>query len=110
MTSMNKAIDQLTITQSKKDNKTIHLVAEGRLGLNESNQLERQLDRTLLDNPEKVILNMKKIAFLSSVSIRVILSFYKKVTNKKIIFKIEDPSDPVINVLGMTNLDELLLK
>ena len=107
---MDKTLDRLIISKTEKSNDTIYLTATGRIGLSESTLLDNELELSLKKSPKKVILNMKNIVFLSSIGIRVILAFYKRTLNKNIVFKIEAPSEQVINVLGLTNLDELLLK
>ena len=70
--------------------------------------LEEALGRKIADKAN-ITLNMNQVGFLSSMGIRVILGAYKKASKLGLILRIDNPSENVKNVLGMTALDELLL-
>ena len=59
---------------------------------------------------KQMIVNMRQVPFLSSGGIRVLLMFYKRAKKEGGSFHIEDPSDNVVGVLGMTALEDLLIK
>lgn len=68
--------------------------------------LQSALDREY----KNVILNMLWVEFLSSAGIRVILKAYKDMIHAGGKLGIEMPSKNVRNVLGMTALDDMLIK
>ena len=83
---------------------------KGRITSISANVLQHNLGEAFSKGKTKVIVNMMQVNFLSSAGIRVLLMFYKKAKAEGGSFHIEEPSENVINVLGMTALDEMLLK
>ena len=84
---------------------------KGRINSINANELEFKLNKTIREEEGKnIILNMSQVEYMSSTGIRVILKIFRqcKEANRK--FNIEFPSENVRNVLGITALDELLLK
>ena len=74
------------------------------------NHLEHKLNESFRDGRNKVVVNMAQVTFLSSAGIRILLAFYKRAKKEGGSFSIEDPTENVMNVLGMTALDEMLVK
>ena len=66
-------LDQLTITEEKRGGGTYYMTAQGRIGSNEAPMLERRLERALMPTsvftPVFVVLNMRKVSFLSSIRV-----------------------------------------
>ena len=83
---------------------------KGRITSLNANALQYKLDDAFSKGQTNVVLNMMQVAFMSSAGIRVLLMFYKKAKEVGGSFFVESPSENVINVLGMTALDEMLLK
>ena len=71
--------------------------------------LQKKLDDALEYGKNQIIVNMAMVNFLSSTGIRVLLSTYKNAIKNGGTFHIDNPSENVINVLGMTALDEMML-
>ena len=86
------------------------LVLKGRITSFSANVLQHKLEEVVKAGEPDVVVNMTQIEFLSSAGIRVLLMFYKKAKEIGSGFHIENPSENVVNVLGLTALDEMLLK
>ncbi len=89
---------------------TLHLSVNGRVSSLTSGALQERLAQALQAGRAKIILNMCLVAYLSSAGIRVLLSIYKKAKALDIEFFVENPSENAKNVLGLTALDEMLLR
>ena len=100
----------LKITNEGYENGMLLLKAEGRIGAKEAPVLERTLNESLGETQLYLVLNMRHVEYLSSMGIRILLSMYKKALKGGKKFRVENPSEAVRNVLGMVNLDELLLR
>ena len=71
---------------------------------------EKTLSDAIGEEPESITIDMEKVVVFTSIGIRVILKAYKLTNKKGIIFKIENPSDIVRNVLKLSKLDTMLLE
>ena len=101
--------DDLEISKEKiKDG--IKLILKGRINSSSADVLRLELDEAIRDEQKNIILNLLRVDYLSSAGIRVILKIYKDAALIGARFGIEMPSANVKNVLGMTALDELLIK
>ena len=100
----------LTITVDKSYTSGLRLVLQGRVTSASANILQHKLEQVFGENHKIVILDMRQVNYLSSGGIRVLLMFYKEAKKAGGSFQVQDPSENVINVLGMTNLNEMLLK
>ena len=98
----------LEVTTEKVNDK-IRFILRGRISLITAPTLQFKLDEAMKNGEMKIILNMLQVSFLSSAGIRIILKTHKKATENGGSFGIEDPSENVKNVIGMTALDELLI-
>ncbi|MCL2003946.1 MAG: STAS domain-containing protein [Oscillospiraceae bacterium] len=103
-------MNELTFTVDRAHLSARRYILCGRISSAESNILQYELEEAMRDGYVCFVLNMRKITFLSSAGIRVLLMFYKKSKERGGSFHVENPSENVINVLGMTALDEMLLK
>ena len=83
---------------------------KGRITSMNANVLQYKLNDAITKGQTNIVVNMMQVVFLSSAGIRVLLMFYKKAKEAGGSFLIESPSENVENVLGMTALDEMLLK
>ena len=103
------ADEKLLISESKTAADAAKLVLKGRVNTESANILHRKLDEAY-KNYKHIVLNMQQVPFLSSGGIRVLLMYYKIANARGGSFFIEDPSENVMNVLGMVALDEMMLK
>ncbi|MCL2125477.1 MAG: STAS domain-containing protein [Oscillospiraceae bacterium] len=101
--------DDFAITEEKTDDATRFYV-KGRVTSVSANVLRHKLNESFQMGRDNIIVNMMETTFLSSAGIRVLLMFYKRAKESSGSFYVESPSDNVVNVLGLTALDELLLK
>ena len=101
--------DELLVTKETQGS-NVRFILRGRVNINNSPLLEFELAEALKNKEIYIVLNMSQVYFLSSAGIRVILKMHKKALESKGSFGIEDPSENVRNVIGMTALDELLVK
>ena len=83
---------------------------KGRLNSINADLLESYMEEALKGGEVHIILNMLWVEYLSSAGIRVIIKTYKDAKNAGGSFEIEKPSQSVRNVLGMTALDQMLIK
>ena len=102
-------MDDLRITGDKATPDTCRLILEGRITSVTSIDLNYKLSQARKEY-KHIIVNMQKVSFLSSGGIRVLLMFFKAMKGEGGSFYIEKPSENVKNVLGMTALNEMLLK
>ena len=85
-------------------------IVEGRIDTVSAGKLESKLEQAVKDGQTSVVLNMHQVEFLSSTGIRVILKFYKRLKGLNGKLRIEEPSECVVNVLGIAVLDEILIR
>ena len=88
----------------------IKLTVKGYVNSGTSEKLENWLKKAMHDGYKNIVVNMLWVKFLSSAGIRVILKTYQDVSDSGGKLGIEMPSQNVKNVLGMTALDEMLIK
>jgi len=101
--------DDFSITEEKVDGVSRFFV-KGRVTSISANVLQHKLNEAFQMGRTNFVVNMMETIFLSSAGIRVLLMFFKRAKDINGSFYIESPSENVVNVLGMTALDELLLK
>ena len=82
----------------------------GRIDTVNAGKFESKLGQAIKDGQNSVVLNMNQVEFLSSTGIRVILKYYKLLKGSNGKLRIEEPSECVVNVLGMAVLDEILVR
>lgn len=81
------------------------VILEGKLDTNTSPLLETKISG--LDNVEKVELDLKKLDYISSAGLRVILAIQKEVS-KKGGMEIINVNDNVMDVFDVTGFSEIL--
>ena len=101
--------NEFTITEELNDSIS-RLFPKGRITSMNANVFQHKLDELFRNGRTNIIVNMMEVTFLSSGGIRVLLMFFKKAKDQGGSFFIEEPSENVVNVLGMTALDQMLLK
>ena len=103
------AKDEFSIVEEKHGELT-KFYAKGRITSISANVLQHKLNEAFRIGRTNVIVNMMEVTFLSSAGIRVLLVFYKRAKDEGGSLSIESPSENVVNVLGITALDEMLPK
>ena len=88
----------------------IKLMIKGRINSDSADEFQDELKQAMDNGYKNIIVNMIWVDFLSSAGIRVILKTYKELSAAGGRFGIEKPSQTVKNILGMTALDEMLIK
>ena len=101
--------DDLIITINKGQDAD-RFIIKGRMNAVSAPELERKIEKAIDEGTKNIVLNMFEVEFLSSAGIRVILKIHKQMSQLGGKFNIERPSENVRNVLGMTALDEMLIK
>ena len=97
----------LSITIDPEHTAARRYILQGRIGSEESNILQHELLEAERGGCSHLVINMRQVTFLSSAGIRVLLMFFKRAKGSGS-FHIEDPSDNVTNVLGITALREMI--
>jgi len=97
-----------TITK-RSEAPEIKLEVAGYIVYDTAGYFEKVLFESLQDNPESIAIDMEKVVVFTSIGIRVILKAYKIAKEKGIVYKIENPSEIVRNVLQLSNLVDLML-
>jgi len=95
--------------RKEKNEATVRFIISGRVNVYNAPMIQAEIEEELKLGNNKIILNMCQVYFLSSAGIRVILMMHKKATEANGSFGIEQPSENVKNVLGMTALEEMLI-
>jgi anti-anti-sigma factor len=103
-------MQEFSITEEKLDEGICYFTVKGRISLNEASYIENTLEKAMQSGCKHIIMNMCLVNMLTSAGIRVILSVYNKLYAVGGKLQIEAPSENVKNVLGMTALDEMVLK
>jgi len=102
------ANESLEFTQKITDD-ICKISVKGRIDSNSADELLSKLESVLSEGQKKIILNMMRVEYLSSVGIRVIMKIYKQAEEEGGFLKIEHPSKIVKNVLGMVALNDMLV-
>ena len=75
---------------------------------------ERYFEKTLTDVLElgfsRIVLNMQEVTLMTSIGIRIILKTFKGCMEAGGRLQIEDPSEVVKNVLGLSALQQMMVR
>ena len=88
----------------------VKFILKGRLNSASADELQFKLDKAISEEQINIVINMSRVEYMSSAGIRVILKSYKDAKKAGGKLGIERPSENVKNVLGMTALDEMLIR
>ena len=97
-----------TITK-RSEAPEVKLEVAGYIAYDTAGYFEKVIMESFQDDPEIIAVDMEKVTIFTSIGIRVILKAYKKAKEKGLVFKIENPSEIVRNVLQISNLTDMLL-
>jgi len=101
---------EIKIVKSGEQNRDVKFTAIGRVTTLSAEKLDSYLSEMIKPETGTIILNMADISLLTSAGIRVILKTFKESKKEGIKFFIEDPSTNVRNVLGLSALQQMLIK
>ena len=104
MSSNEFTIERKTVEGAEK------FVLKGRLDSINATELQYILEDVFGAGIASIILNMTLVEYISSAGIRVILKAYKQAEEAGGQLRIERPSENVKNILGMTALEQMLVK
>ncbi|MCL2056090.1 MAG: ATP-binding protein [Oscillospiraceae bacterium] len=96
--------------EDRRDMESCHFTAMGQVTLVNAGYMEQQLENRIQSGCVNIAIDMGRVTFFSSAGIRTVLGMFKKTKTLGGSLHIENPSENVINVLGMVALDELLFK
>ena len=84
------------------DNTAI-IAVEGSLDSSTAPKLHDEVQRIILQNPKDLVLNVKKLNFMASAGLRVIIFAKQKLGSAAKLFLVK-PQDQVVETLRMTGL------
>lgn len=97
------------IVSTKLNKNNLYIYLDGELDQSVASDLRTQLDKYLDDvNAKNVILNLKKLSFMDSTGIGLILGRYKKLKNKNIPLFINEPSTHIDKLLKISGLYSII--
>jgi len=99
-----------SFTEENNSGEAAYFTLKGHVGINEASYMEDTLEKTAQSGCNRITINMCLVNSFSSAGIRVILAMYKKLKSMGGKLQIDNPSENVRNVIGLTALDELLLR
>ncbi len=98
-------VEAAMIVSTKLNKNNLYIYLDGELDQSIAGALRAQLDKYLEDvNAKNVILNLKKLSFMDSTGIGLILGRYKKLKSKNIPLFINEPSQQIDKVLKVSGL------
>lgn len=83
--------------------------AKGRLDANWANLLSQTLEEVVRHGDDRIHMNLKEVDYISSMGIRVLVTFYKKLDAIQGSFVVNESSDSVLKILEMVGLKETLM-
>ena len=89
----------------KKEDKKLTIKLEGKLDTNTSPELDSKINE--LDEMEEVVIDMKKLDYISSAGLRVLLSM-QKIMNKQGKMTITNVCDNVMDIFEVTGFSDIL--
>ncbi len=89
----------------KKEDKKLTITLEGKLDTNTSPELDSKINE--LDEMEEVVIDMKKLDYISSAGLRVLLSM-QKIMNKQGKMTITNVCDNVMDIFEVTGFSDIL--
>ena len=88
----------------KKEDKKLTITLEGKLDTNTSPELDSKINE--LDEMEEVVIDMKKLDYISSAGLRVLLSM-QKIMNKQGKMTITNVCDNVMDIFEVTGFSDI---
>ena len=101
--------EDFIITEQRIQEGATRINVKGRVDYINAPVLKHKLEEAINNENINIVLNMSQVTYLSSIGISAVLSIYKHVEEIGGKFGIEQPSEVVKNVLGITALDKMLI-
>jgi len=105
-----KKFREFSFIKDESSGDTCYFSLKGQVFTNEALYMENALEDALRYGYTDIIINMTLVDSFSSSAIRAVLLINKKLKSRGGRLQISNPSENVRNVIGMTALDEMLLK
>ena len=99
----------LSVETRTESDGTVVVTPVGAAGLGGAEELERQLTKVTATKPPRVVFDLSKLTFISSMGITVLVAFHREVTGWKGAMTLSNPTDDVAAVLRRVRLDELFV-
>jgi anti-anti-sigma factor len=87
----------------------VDVTVNGRLDGYWADHLAKRLEEIMRQGTDQIRVNLFGVTYISSMGIRVLIQFYKKLHALQGTFVVTDPSEPVKKVLKMAQLSDLLM-
>lgn len=82
---------------------------KGRLDGYWADHLSQALEEIMRQGHDRIRINMSEVAYMSSIGIRVLVTFYKRLHAIEGVFTVSEPSESVRKVLDMVGLRAMLM-
>jgi len=82
----------------------------GRITTVNENFFNKKLSDALEEGFTHIVLNMQEVTLMTSIGIRIILKTFKSCMEAGGKFQIEEPSEVVKNVLGLSALQQMMVE
>jgi anti-anti-sigma factor len=102
--------NEFSFVEGRRNGQECRFIMKGQVSIKEASEMELKLGRAIGSGHYHIVIDMCSVSMFTSAGIRVVLSMYKKLKGLGGKLRIENPSVSVRNVIGMSALDELLLK
>ena len=98
---------QLSLT-TERDGPVVRLVLDGELDIASAGHVERELERIEQEAPATLVLDLRKLTFMDSTGLRIIVSADARARERSRRFVLVRGPDAVQRIFRMTRLDERL--
>lgn len=98
----------MEITRQRIDDR-VEVRARGRLDANWANLLSQTLEDVVREGDDRIHMNLKEVDYISSMGIRVLVTFHKKLATLQGSFVVNESSEAVLKILEMVGLRDLLM-
>lgn len=96
----------MTITK-KTENELLTMELDGRLDTNTAPSLEQEINNSVTTEIKKLVLDFKKLQYISSAGLRVLLAAQKKM-NKQGSMVIKNVNEMIMDVFHVTGFIDIL--
>jgi anti-anti-sigma factor len=93
---------------TETDGTIVRLALEGELDIASAGQVERELERIERDAPATVVLDLRRLAFMDSTGLRIVVAADARAREQSRRFVVVRGSEAVQRIFRMTRLDERL--
>ncbi|MBB4663587.1 STAS domain-containing protein [Conexibacter arvalis] len=93
---------------TETDGTLVRLALEGELDIASAGQVERELDRIERDGPGIVVLDLRRLAFMDSTGLRIVVAADARAREQSRRFVVVRGPEAVQRIFRMTRLDERL--